>query len=104
MVEGCDDRFLTRKVSATELVADRGGLKEHILYWVRVGDKFPVGLVELVTGIGNFQCCWLNLTGFFRISTIAESDTFSPDALTDFAKAFVAAASPRCCVRRCYRE
>lgn len=88
--------FGNRKVSATELVADRGGLKEHILYWVRVGDKFPVGLVDLRLASAISNAKGVIPDGLlFRISTIAESDTFSSDVLTDFAKAFVAAASPR---------
>lgn len=87
--------FGPKKVYARELVADRGGLKERILYWVRVGEKFPIGWSEqrLVMAISNAK--GVTPDGLlFRVSTIEEAGQSSPQALEDFTKAFVA-VSPR---------
>ena len=87
--------FGPRKVFARELVADRGGLKERILYWVRVGEKFPIGWADqrLVMAISNAK--GVTPDGLlFRVSTIEEVGKSSPQALENFTKAFVA-ASPR---------
>lgn len=87
--------FGIQRVRATELIADRGGLKEHILYWVRVGDEFPVGWMDqrLTMALSNVK--GITPDGLlFRVSTINESGKFLQEALTDFAKAFVAASSP----------
>jgi len=33
-------------ISGRELLADRGGVRERILYWVRVGEKFPTSWAQ----------------------------------------------------------
>lgn len=87
--------FGSRKVFARELVADRGGLKEKILYWVRVGDAFPIGWAEqrLTMAVSNAR--GVTPDGLlFRVSTIDELDGFSQQILEDFTKNFVDASSP----------
>lgn len=87
--------FGPRSIDTVELVADRGGLKEKILYWIRVGDNFPRGWTDLrlTTAISNAR--GVTPDGLlFRVSTIAEGGGFSSGTLTNFAKAFVAASPP----------
>lgn len=87
--------FNGRGIDALELVADRGGLKEKILYWIRVGDEFPAGWVDL-----RLKTAMSNITGIipdgllFRVSTVNQGSDFSTEELIDFSKAFVAAAPP----------
>lgn len=90
-----DFAFGQIKVHARELVADRGGLKERILYWVRVGKSFPIGWAEqrLTMAISNAK--GVTPDGLlFRVSTIEESGSSSSHSLEAFAKGFIA-ASPR---------
>lgn len=93
--EPAEISFGPTKIFARELVADRGGLKERILYWVRVGKNFPIGWAEqrLTMAISNAKGVMPDGL-LFRVSTIEESGRSSAQALEDFTIAFVA-ASPR---------
>ena len=80
-----------KNVYGRELVADRGGLSERIIYWVRVGKEFPIGWADqrLTMAISNAK--GVTPDGLlFRVSTIEQSPGFSPQALAFFIKAFVA--------------
>ena len=84
----------SRQVYGRELVADRGGLSERIIYWVRVGKEFPIGWADqrLTMAISNAK--GVTPDGLlFRVSTIEQSPGFSPQALNLFIKTFVAASS-----------
>lgn len=87
--------FGPTKVYARELLADRGGLTERILYWVRVGNYFPIGWAEqrLMMAVSNAKGIMPDGL-LFRVSTIEEADRFSSQVLETFTKAFVD-ASPR---------
>ena len=87
--------FGSRTVDALELIADRGGAKEKILYWIRVGESFPRGWVDLrlTTAIANTK--GVTPDGLlFRVSTIDNSSGFSSQTLANFSRAFVAASPP----------
>jgi EpsI family protein len=84
----------SRNVYGRELVADRGGLSERIIYWVRVGKEFPIGWADqrLTMAISNAK--GITPDGLlFRVSTIEQSPYFSPQVLALFIKAFVATSS-----------
>lgn len=88
--------FGSKSINASELVADRGGLKEKILYWVRVGDNFPRGWVDLrlTTALSNVKGVTPDGV-LFRVSTIYEQgNRLSVQTLIDFSRVFVAAAPP----------
>jgi len=87
--------FGSRKISARELVADRGGLSEKILYWVRVGDAYPIGWAEQRLSMAMSNAKGVIPDGLlFRVSTIHGPEKSSPTLLGDFARAFVASSPP----------
>lgn len=84
--------FSGRHVDARRLIADRGGLKEEILYWVRVGKDFPVGWAEQRISMALANVQGISPDGvLFRVSTIEGTSSYSPHALEDFLQAFVKA-------------
>lgn len=86
--------FGSVEIDARDLVADRGSTKERILYWVRVGRKFPVGYAEQ-----RFTMAMLSATNgipdglLFRVSTFEEGPNYTPEALSRFVAAFASASS-----------
>lgn len=86
--------FEGRRVDARRLVADRGGLKEEILYWVRVGEDFPVGWAEQRISMALANMRGVSPDGIlFRVSTMEGAPSYSPHSLEDFLRAFVKACS-----------
>lgn len=88
-------QFRSAQIRAREVLADRGGLYERVVYWVRVGDAFPITWFEQ-----RLTMAWDNLTGtvpdgvLFRVSSIEESDADTTPAIKDFITTFLNAASP----------
>jgi EpsI family protein len=84
-----------RKLSGRELVADRGGLRERIIYWIRVGNFFPTTWREQ-----RIDMALENLTGsvpdgvLFRVSTLENRGDNTSEALRDFIKAFLDEVTP----------
>lgn len=84
----------SRQIPARELVAERGGLKERIIYWVRVGSEYPVGWAEQRLTMAASNAGGVTPDGLlFRVSTIEEAPNFTPSALNEFLKAFVSAST-----------
>lgn len=81
------------RVDGLQLVADRGGLKEEIIYWIRVGRDFPLGWAEqrMSIAISNFRGATPDGL-LFRVSTIEDAPFYSPAALKEFVQAFVGAS------------
>lgn len=86
--------FGSEKIRARELVAERGGLRERIVYWVRVGKEFPIGWPEQRLAMAISNAKGVTPDGLlFRVSTIEETPHFSPDALNTFIETFVRSSS-----------
>jgi EpsI family protein len=84
-----------RKLLTRELLADRGGLNERIIYWVRVGDEFPIGWAEQRLTMALSNARGITPDGvLFRVSTIEDDPGRAASALRMFIKQFVAASSP----------
>lgn len=80
----------SREVSGRELVADRGGLKERIVYWVRVGDEFPTDWTDQRLIMAKANLRGITPDGvLFRVSMIEVDPASSVKALDTFIKAFV---------------
>ncbi len=81
--------FGGHRISARELVADRDGVNERIVYWVRVGEQFPVGWAEQ-----RFAMAKANALGnvpdglLFRASVVEEDPNYTAQALQSFIKSF----------------
>lgn len=81
--------FGSTKISARELVANRGGVNERIIYWIRVGEQFPVGWAEQ-----RFAMAKANVQGsvpdglLFRASIIEGGASYTPQALHSFIQSF----------------
>ncbi len=79
-----------KRIEARELLADRGGLTERILYWVRVGDTFPTSWAEQ-----RLSMALQNLRGripdgaLVRVSAIENEESPSSDAIMNFIAAFL---------------
>ena len=77
-----------------ELLADRGGLNERIIYWVRVGDEFPIGWADQRLTMALSNARGVTPDGvLFRVSTIEEDPERAASALRMFIKAFIATSS-----------
>lgn len=82
-------------VDATELKADRGGLVEKIIYWVRVGDEFPVNWSSQRVSMAK-----ANLNGripdgvLFRVSAIEDPTEDVSEKLNNFIPAFLGKLPP----------
>ena len=84
-----------RKLLGRELLADRGGLHERIIYWVRVGDEFPIGWPEQRLTMALSNARGVTPDGvLFRVSTIEDDPEIAASALRMFIKAFIATSSP----------
>lgn len=81
----------SKALTARELLADRGGLQERILYWVRVGHAFPISWLQqrLTMAMQNLQGTVPD-GALFRVSAIEEPDNPSSGAIMDFIEAFLA--------------
>lgn len=81
-------------VNAMELEADRSGLVEKIIYWVRVGDEFPVDWSSQRLAMAK-----ANLQGrvpdgvLFRVSAIESAGEDVSEKLHNFVSGFVAQLS-----------
>lgn len=88
-------QFGSRLVDGRELKADRGGLVERIIYWVRVGDDFPVSWASQRLAMAK-----ANLQGsvpdgvLFRVSALEGPGEDVSEALHRFIRLFVGRASP----------
>jgi EpsI family protein len=75
-----------KQVNARFLIADRGGAREMILYWIRVGDRFPVDWRGQ-----RIEMAKANLAGtipdgvLLRISTILDDEAPALDWLLNFS-------------------
>ena len=82
-------------VDALRLKADRGGVVERILYWVRVGNDFPVNWASQRMAMAK-----ANLQGsvpdgvLFRVSALEEPGKDVLETLDRFVALFVEGASP----------
>lgn len=87
--------FGSAKLAGRELLADRGGLYERIVYWVRVGNAFPTSWAEqrLTMALQNLQGA-IPDGALFRVSSIEEPDRSSSVALMQFIETFLAKLSP----------
>lgn len=86
--------FGSTKIRARELVADRGSVKERIIYWIRVGEEFPVGYAEQRFAMAKLSATVGLPDGLlFRVSTFEESPHYTPQALRLFISAFERAVS-----------
>lgn len=88
-------RLSNKLVEANELKADRSGLIERIIYWVRVGDDFPVSWADQRISMAK-----ANLLGgipdgvLFRVSALERPDEDLSEVLRRFIRLFVDRASP----------
>jgi EpsI family protein len=87
--------FRSTNVMARELLADRGGLRERIVYWVRVGNAFPTNWAEQRTtmALQNLQGS-IPDGALFRVSSIEEPDSSNSAALTQFIEMFLSTVPP----------
>lgn len=82
------------KINARFLVADRGGPKEMILYWTRVGAEFPDNWQNQRIAMAK-----ANLSGnvpdgaLFRVSCILDSEEMAFANLQEFCRIFYDSAS-----------
>lgn len=87
-----DIAYGKQMIGGRELLADRNGLRERILYWVRVGDEFPRTWAEQ-----RISMAVANLKGsvpdgvLFRVSTLEEPDSDLSPAIRTFIQAFLEA-------------
>lgn len=85
----------SKSVSARELVADRSGLNERIIYWIRVGGAFPDTWFKQ-----RLVMAQANLGGtipdgvLFRVSLLESQDESYSESLKLFISSFMAATQP----------
>jgi EpsI family protein len=87
--------FGSANLAGRELLADRGGLRERIVYWVRVGNAFPTNWAEQRTtmALQNLQGS-IPDGALFRVSSIEEPDSSNSAALRQFIEMFLSTVSP----------
>ncbi len=79
-----------REFAGRELLADRGGFHERIIYWIRVGGSFPTSWREQ-----RINMALANLSGsvpdgvLFRVSAIEEPGKSTSAILRKFVTAFL---------------
>jgi len=77
-------------LAAREVTADRGGLVERVIYWVRIGDRFPTSWASQ-----RFDMAAANLKGIIpdgvlvRVSAIEGPGENVASALQGFIQAFL---------------
>ncbi len=87
--------FERRSVEAREVVANRGGLFERVIYWVRVGDQFPTTWIDQ-----RLAMAAANLKGtipdgvLVRISTLEEPGSSASSDIKAFIDEFLHASPP----------
>lgn len=87
--------YRNREFAGRELVADRGGLHERIVYWIRVGDSFPTSWREQ-----RINMALANLSGsvpdgvLFRVSAIEEPGKSTSTTLRKFIATFLDESTP----------
>jgi EpsI family protein len=85
----------SRSIVGRELLAERGGLRERIFYWVRVGASFPTSWAQQ-----RVTMAVQNLKGvvpdgaLFRVSSIEEPDNPNLEVIMNFIEAFLATVPP----------
>jgi EpsI family protein len=88
-------RFDGKTIDAREVIADRGGVYERVIYWVRVGDEFPATWIDQRIAMAR-----ANLQGkvpdgvLVRMSTIEEPGKSASFDLRAFIEAFLRACAP----------
>lgn len=88
--------FERKPIEVREVVADRGGLFERVIYWVRVGDQFPTTWIDQ-----RLAMAAANLKGaipdgvLVRISTLEEPGSSTIKDIRAFIDAFLRASPPR---------
>lgn len=83
-----------RELAGRELVASRGGVNERIIYWVRVGEEFPIGWVEQRLTMALSNARGVTPDGvLFRVSMIESDPDDAARALRTFIKAFMATST-----------
>lgn len=87
--------FGSARLAGRELLADRGGMRERIVYWVRVGNEFPTSWAEqrLTMALQNLQGA-IPDGALFRVSSIEAPDSSSSAALMQFIGSFLGKLSP----------
>ena len=91
-----DLRVANRTIAAKMIRAQRGAMVERIVYWVRVGDKFPIDWVGQRIAMAT-----ANLEGvvpdgvLVRISALEEPSADVSDVLQSFTNAFLEQSSAR---------
>jgi EpsI family protein len=85
----------SKSLTGRELLADRGGLRERIFYWVRVGNAFPISWWQqrLTMAVQNLQGTVPD-GALFRVSAIEEPDNPSSGAIMSFIEAFLSEVPP----------
>jgi EpsI family protein len=79
-----------RELAARELVADRGGLHERVIYWIRVGNSFPTSWREQ-----RINIAFANLSGsipdgvLLRVSAVEEPGKSTSALLRTFIAGFL---------------
>lgn len=88
-------KFRSTDIGGREVLADRDGLRERVVYWIRVGDAFPVSWAEqrMTMALDNLKGAIPDGV-LFRVSTIEEPDGNTKPAILTFINAFLDAASP----------
>lgn len=87
--------FGRKPIEAREVVANRGGLFERVIYWVRVGDQFPTTWIDQ-----RLAMAAANLKGtipdgvLVRVSTLEEPGSSTSSDLKTFIDAFLRASPP----------
>lgn len=90
-----DIQFGDTTIHAKEMTAQRGGLVERIIYWVRVGDAFPTSWASQ-----RLSMAVANLKGhvpdgvLFRVSAIEGPDEDLTNELKTFIRAFLEQSAP----------
>lgn len=81
-----------KTVAARELLADRSGLKERIIYWTRVGSAFPDSweMQRLTMAISNLRGI-IPDGALFRASTLEVEGSGQLESLIEFISLFLKA-------------
>jgi EpsI family protein len=93
--EQTDISYRGREFAGREVLADRGGFHERIIYWIRVGGSFPTSWREQ-----RIKMALANLSGsvpdgvLFRVSAIEEPAKSNSAMLRIFIDAFLDEVSP----------